>query len=51
MLKTIIINSLALLTFIAALQISLSKPQRQHVLNMVDGLVVGEGSVVVQLSC
>lgn len=43
MLKTIISNSPALLAFIAALQMRLSKPQRQHVLNVVDGLVVGEG--------
>lgn len=43
MLKTIISNSPALLAFMLALQIRLSKPQRQHVLNVVDGLVVGEG--------
>jgi hypothetical protein len=43
MLKTIISNSPALLGFVTALQIKLSKPQRQHVLNVVDGLVVGEG--------
>jgi hypothetical protein len=43
MLKTIISNSPILQTFITALQIALSKPQQQHVLNVVDGLVVGEG--------
>ena len=43
MLKTIISNSPALLAFMVAAQIRLSKPQRQHVLNVVDGLVVGEG--------
>ena len=43
MLKTIISNSPALLAFMVALQIRLSKPQRQHVLNVVDGLVVGGG--------
>jgi hypothetical protein len=42
MLKTIIRNSPALLTFIAAWQIAPTKPQRQHVLNMVDSLIVGE---------
>ena len=51
MLKTIIINSPALLAFIAALQITLSKPQRQHVLNVVDGLVVGEGSKTLSALC
>jgi hypothetical protein len=44
MLKSILANSPTLLAFIAALQIALSKPQRQHVLNVVDGLIVGEGS-------
>jgi hypothetical protein len=44
MLKTIVTNSPALLAFIAALQITLSKPQGQHALNVVDGLIVGEGS-------
>jgi hypothetical protein len=42
MLKTIIRNSPALLAFIAVWQIALTKPQRQHVLNVVDGLIVGE---------
>jgi hypothetical protein len=42
MLKTIIRNSPALLAFIATLQIALTKPQRQHVLNVVDSLIVGE---------
>lgn len=51
MLKTIITNSPALLAFIAALQIALSKPQRQHVLNVVDGLVVGEGSKTLSALC
>jgi hypothetical protein len=41
-LKIIISNSPALLTFIVALQIALSKPQRQHVLNVVDSLIVGQ---------
>jgi len=41
-LKTIIRNSPALLAFIAAWQIALTKPQRQHVLNVVDSLIVGE---------
>jgi hypothetical protein len=47
MLKTMIRNSPALLTFIAALQIALTKPQRQHVLNVVDGLIVGETNFIV----
>jgi hypothetical protein len=47
MLKTMIRNSPALLTFIAALQIALTKPQRQHVLNVVDGLIVGETNLIV----
>jgi hypothetical protein len=42
MLKTTIRNSPALLTFIAALQIALTKPQCPHVLNVVDSLIVGE---------
>ena len=51
MLKTIITNSPALLAFIAALQIALTKPQRQHVLNVVDGLVVGEGNKTLSALC
>ena len=43
MLKTIIANSPELVAFIAALQLSLSKPQRRHVLNVTDSLIVGEG--------
>jgi hypothetical protein len=43
MLKAIIHNSPALITFILAMQLALSKPQRRHVLNVVDGLIVGEG--------
>lgn len=42
--QDIVTNSPALLAFIAALQITLSKPQGQHALNVVDGLIVGEGS-------
>ena len=38
MLETIIYHSPALLAFIAALHIVLTKPQRQHVLNVVDSL-------------
>jgi hypothetical protein len=51
MLKTIITNSPALLAFIAALQIALTKPQHQHVLNVVDGLVVGEGNKTLSALC
>jgi hypothetical protein len=51
MLKTIISNSPALLAFIAALQIRLSNPQRQHVLNVVDGLIVGEGNKTLSGLC
>jgi hypothetical protein len=51
MLKTIVTNSPALLAFIAALQIALTKPQHQHVLNVVDGLVVGEGSKTLSALC
>ncbi len=51
MLKTIITNSPTLVAFIAAMQISLSKPQRQHVMNVVDGLVVGEGSKTLSALC
>jgi hypothetical protein len=43
MLKTIIANSPELVAFIAGLQLSLSKPQLRHVLNVVDSLIVGEG--------
>ncbi len=51
MLKAIIHNSPALLAFIAALQIALAKPQRQHVLNVVDGLIVSEGSKTLSALC
>jgi len=47
MLKTTIRNSPALLAFIAALQIALTKPQRQHVLNVVDSLIFGETNFIV----
>lgn len=43
MLKSIVINSPELVAFIALLQLSLSKPQLRHVLNVVEGLIVGEG--------
>ena len=51
MFKTIIYNSPALLAFIAALQIALTKPQRQHVLNVVDSLVGGEGRKTLSALC
>lgn len=49
--KTIISNSPVLLAFIVALQTKLSKPQRRHVLNVVDGLVVGEGNKTLSGLC
>lgn len=43
MLIPIIANSIALVTFIAQLGLSLSKPQNRHVTNVADGLIAGEG--------
>jgi hypothetical protein len=42
MLTRIVHNSLQLCTFIDQLEIKLSKPQRQHILNMADALLVCE---------
>jgi hypothetical protein len=42
MLTRIVRNSLQLCTFIDQLEIKLSKPQRQHILNMADALLVCE---------
>jgi hypothetical protein len=39
----IIQHTPALIAFIVALQLALSAPQREHVLNVVEGLIVGQG--------
>ena len=44
MLKTIADVSVELLSFIEALQLSLSKPQKQHVAQVADALITTEGS-------
>ncbi len=44
MLTRILHNSPSLCTFVEQLDLSLSKPQQQHVINLVDGLPVCEGS-------
>jgi hypothetical protein len=43
MLTRILHNSPSLCTFVEQLDLSLSKPQQQHVINLVDGLLVCEG--------
>jgi hypothetical protein len=43
MLPTIIAYSPLLVAFVLALRLALSKPQRQHVLTVAEGLIVGEG--------
>jgi hypothetical protein len=43
MLMAIIHHTPALITFIFLLQLGLSKPQRDHVLNAIAGLIVGQG--------
>lgn len=43
MLPIIIQHTPTLITFMLALQLSLSRPQRDHVLNVIAGLIVGQG--------
>ena len=49
--KTNVTNSHALIAFIVVRQGARSRPQRQYVLTMDDGLIVGEGSKALSAPC
>ena len=48
MLTRILHNSRSLCTFMQQLELSLSEPQRQHVLNLADALLVCDGDHLFQ---